>query len=75
MLAGATIAAHEGRSAIVMGISGAFLNAGITNVDIKAHIRFNRALITSMLVSIDPGHACFVVEQGASVVDKTFYGC
>jgi hypothetical protein len=72
----AAIAAHEGRSTLVMDIGGAFLNADITDTGIKVHMRLNRTL-TSMLVSIDPGHARFVEEHGTSVVelDKALYGC
>jgi hypothetical protein len=59
-----------------MDIGGAFLNADITDTGIKVHMRLNRTL-TSMLVSIDPGHARFVEEHGTSVVelDKALYGC
>ncbi len=76
MLVIAAIAAHEGRAALVMGIGGAFLNADIPNTNIEVHMRLKRSL-TSMLVSIDPGHARFVEEQGKYVVelDKVLYGC
>ncbi len=74
--ADASIAAHERRSVLEMDIDGAFLNADITNTGIKVHMRLNRTL-TSMLASIDPGHARFVEEQGTSVVelDKALQGC
>ncbi len=60
--------AHEGRSTLVINIAGDFLNAGITDTGIKMHMRLNRTL-TIMLVSIDPGHARFIGEQGTSVVE------
>ncbi len=76
ILAVVAIAAHEGRLVIAIDIGGAFLNADITNMGIKVHMRLNQTL-TSMLMSIDPGHARFVEEQGTSVVelDKALYGC
>ena len=59
-----------------MDIDGDFLNADITNTGIKVHMHLNQTL-SSMLVSIDPGHALFVEEQGTSIVelDRAMYGC
>ena len=76
MFALAAIAAHEGRSTLVMDIDGDFLNAVITDTGIKVHMRLNRSLM-SMLTPIDPRHARFVEEQGTSVVelDKALHGC
>jgi hypothetical protein len=59
VLAVVAIAAHEGRSVLVMDIGGVFLHDDITNTGIKVHMRINRTL-KIMLVSIDPGHARFV---------------
>ena len=72
----ASIAAHDGRSVVIMDIGGAFLNVDITSTGVKVHMRLDKVL-NAMLVLFSPKHSQFVEEQDTSVVQlyKALYGC
>jgi hypothetical protein len=72
----AALAAQEGRSAAVMDIGGAFLNADIAPTGVKVHMRLDR-IMTTMLLKLREDYQPFVEPNGTLVVelDKALYGC
>jgi Reverse transcriptase (RNA-dependent DNA polymerase) len=70
-----TVAAHEGRTAAVVDIGGAFLNADM-NTGVPVHMRLDRTM-TGMIVDLAPEYQRYVDKQGCIVVllDKALYGC
>ena len=72
----AGIAAMEARKVMACDIGGAYLNADMAPTGVVVHMRLD-AIMTRMLVEIDPDFAQFVEKNGTSVValDKALYGC
>ena len=69
------IAAYEKRSAAVVDIGGAFLNADM-NTGIKVYMRLDRTL-SKMLIKLDGRYDKYCDAKGNIVVrlDKALYGC
>jgi hypothetical protein len=76
VMAIAAIAARKRRSIMVIYIGGAFLNADITSMEMKFHMRLNK-MLTVMLVIIRPEHSKFMENKCTSVVqlDNVLDGC
>lgn len=70
-----SIAAYEGRSAAVVDIGGAFLNAEMkTGVDV--HMRLDKT-ISDLMIKLDGGYERYRDSRGCITVllDRALYGC
>ena len=70
-----SIAAYEKRSAVVVDIGGAFLNADMdTGIDV--YMRLDGTM-SGMMIKLDPLYSGYTDEKGNIVVrlDKALYGC
>ena len=70
-----TIAAHEKRSAAVVDIGGAFLNADM-NTGVNVYMRLDNTM-TKMIIKLDAKYSDYCDVKGNIVVrlDKALYGC
>ena len=69
------IAAHEMRSAVVVDIGGAYLNADM-NTGVIVHMRLDSAM-SKLMMKHDSGYERYIDNKGCIVVrlDKALYGC
>jgi hypothetical protein len=70
-----SLAAHEGRSAAVVDIGGAFLNAEM-KTGVEVHMRLD-ATMSDLMVRLEGGYERFKDSRGCItvVLDRALYGC
>lgn len=70
-----SIVAHEGRSAAVVDIGGAFLNAEM-KTGVAVHMRLDSSM-SSLLVRLQPSYRKYLDSKGCIVVllNRALYGC